>query len=593
MKRMVFVLVAFTLVVAMVLPVFGSSNVEYRQPASFWHWATGAWSPLDNFIGYGLGFVCPNSEDSYHHASSYYGSRRLSDGRMEYDCVCTYCGHTFTAYESDLKQSYDNQVSTLPAPGITSSGSIVWHAYDAFQNRGYVYCASFNINFESFSTLPFKSDRFNQKADLTLLPDEKRLKFVISSPGYYLYCGFYFDINAPISGLYALMDAPFCVSNGIRKDGSQTNLSESYERGTFVHYSVGELFSSPEMYVCSSVLDVVLGISYMYFPYYEIIPDTAIDITSDGQYGITTRPTSITGGNYGIIGDDGEIITITNNNQIINETNNTYYNPATGETKPILDWSYNYTDRSYKVTLESGDTYTITYGDENIVIKEGDVTYNIYYMVDGTGSGDPDPSPSVSVCSHVWTETSRTEPGCTSPGSASFSCEKCGEAKTDKLPATGHTWQVLRTVQTAYDEEGNLIQQGYTIYQCAVCSEQYKDDQGTGPPGGGDKDDDKETIWDKIGNFIGSIVDGIAGMVEAVLGKLLDALTALSEMLMGKVKDVVEVVLSIFDELPQLFGGFLDFLGIVFPFLPSEITLLLTFGVIAVVFIGIIKAIRR
>lgn len=194
----------------------------------------------------------------------------------------------------------------------------------------------------------------------------------------------------------------------------------------------------------------------------------------------------------------GEITTVTNNNQIINETNNTYYNPVTGETKPILDWSYNYTDRSYKVTLESGDTYTITYGDENIIIKEGDVTYNIYYMVDGTGSGDPDPSPSVSVCPHVWTETSRTEPGCTSPGSASFSCEKCGETKMDKLPATGHTWQVLRTVQTAYDEEGNLIQQGYTIYQCAVCSEQYKDDQGTGPPGGGDKDDDKETIWDKI-----------------------------------------------------------------------------------------------
>lgn len=94
-------------------------------------------------------------------------------------------------------------------------------------------------------------------------------------------------------------------------------------------------------------------------------------------------------------------------------------------------------------------------------------------------------------------------------------------------------------------------------------------------------------------NFFGSIVDGIAGIFEAILGKLLDALTALSEMLMGKVKDVVEVVLSIFDELPQLFGGFLDFLGIVFPFLPSEITLLLTFGVIAVVFIGIIKAIRR
>ena len=48
-----------------------------------------------------------------------------------------------------------------------------------------------------------------------------------------------------------------------------------------------------------------------------------------------------------------------------------------------------------------------------------------------------------------------------------------------------------------------------------------------------------------------------------------------------------------FNKVPQLFSGFLDFLGVVFPFIPSEITLLLTFGVVAVVFIGIIKAIRR
>ena len=64
-------------------------------------------------------------------------------------------------------------------------------------------------------------------------------------------------------------------------------------------------------------------------------------------------------------------------------------------------------------------------------------------------------------------------------------------------------------------------------------------------------------------------------------------------MLMGKVKDVVEVVLSVLDEVPKLFDGFLNFLGVVFPFIPPEITLLLTFGIIAVVFIGIIKALRR
>lgn len=64
-------------------------------------------------------------------------------------------------------------------------------------------------------------------------------------------------------------------------------------------------------------------------------------------------------------------------------------------------------------------------------------------------------------------------------------------------------------------------------------------------------------------------------------------------MLLGKIKTVVETVLTIFDEVPALFGGFLDFLAAIFPFLPPEITTILTFGVIAITFIGILKAVRR
>ena len=60
--------------------------------------------------------------------------------------------------------------------------------------------------------------------------------------------------------------------------------------------------------------------------------------SGDIVYSPATRPTSITG-NYGIIGDDGKLIQVTGNT-IINETNNTYYNPATGETVPITNWSY-------------------------------------------------------------------------------------------------------------------------------------------------------------------------------------------------------------------------------------------------------------
>lgn len=315
-------------------------------------------------------------------------------------------------------------------------------------------------------------------------------------------------------------------------------------------------------------------------------PDSGFDVNT--TYNINSRPTSITG-DYGIIGDNGQIIKV-DGDKIVNETNNTYYNPSTGETKTMSDWSYNYEDRSYTVTTESGDTVTITYGDENVTIKEGDTVYNVYYLVDGSGSENPGPGPDVpSVCDHTWTETSRTDPTCTTAGKVTSTCSKCNQTKTETIPATGHTWVVDRTVQTTYDEEGNLLQQGYTLYSCSVCGEQYKDMEGTGPPG----PEDEKSIWEKIGDFFGTIGGGFIDIINAIAGKLLDALISLAEMMMEKFKTIVETILSIFDEVPALFGGFLDFLGAIFPFLPPEITTILTFGVIAIAFIGILKAVRR
>lgn len=320
-------------------------------------------------------------------------------------------------------------------------------------------------------------------------------------------------------------------------------------------------------------------------------PSSALSAT----YNTTTRPTSITGGNYGIVGDNNQITKVEDNSTIINETNNTYYNPATGQTVPITGWTYDYSDRSYKVTMEGGKTSTVTYGDENISITETTVNesgdtitnnYTIYYLVDGSEN----PS-----CEHDWQESSSTDPTCTLPGKVTLSCTKCQQTKTESVPALGHDWQVKQTVTTQYDETGQLTQEGYTIFECSRCHEQYKSPDGTIPPGGGSGTDPggEETIWDKLGNLIGAIGSGAIDLIDAALGKLLDALITLAGMLVEKLKVVVETVLSIFDELPALFGGFLEFLAALFPFLPPELMTILTFGVIAVVFIGILKAVRR
>ena len=78
-----------------------------------------------------------------------------------------------------------------------------------------------------------------------------------------------------------------------------------------------------------------------------------------------------------------------------------------------------------------------------------------------------------------------------------------------------------------------------------------------------------------------------------ILGKLLDGLISRAQMLLEKLAAVVETVLSGFEEVPRLFGGFLALLAALFPYLPPELMTLLTFGMTAVIFIGILKAVRR
>ena len=109
------------------VPAFASSGSTYSQKVGFWDWAVRdpVWKFLgiSDFVGYTFGFGCPTSDDGYHHANSY--EVDWQDGT--YKCICFYCGHSFTAYESDLKQSYNDYVDTLPFTGYDSAGSFLWY----------------------------------------------------------------------------------------------------------------------------------------------------------------------------------------------------------------------------------------------------------------------------------------------------------------------------------------------------------------------------------------------------------------------------------------------------------------------------------
>ena len=597
MKKFLSLVLIIFLLFSIVMPIKAVSgdDLEYVQKPDFWTWIAGSGSILHEFVGHTMGKVCPNSEDGYHHASSYEDIGTLwLDGYFL--CRCDFCGHQFTAYASDLQQSYENQVEEMKKgkkpTQITSSGSFIIHAYDIWDGTGEVAKrnTSNSASWEQFTTLPIgpESDNWGMILGLYGFHSSSKSIFGLFDKTYdgfgtdRRWVGFAPNLIAPVSGTYRCLE---CLRYTSKLEGTDGNISyktENWNLGTFRHRSAGEVFKYSDSfmpYYEGMRAFQTLTIDF-FFPYYEVIPDTAI---SNDTYAPATRPTSITG-NYGIIGDNGQITQVTDNSSIVNETTNQFFNPATGESATISDWTYNYEDRSYTVTTETGDTVTVTYGDENITIVQGGDTYNIYYMVPG-GSGTPGPD----SCAHNWQETDKTEPTCVTAGKTVSTCALCGKTKTDPIPAAGHTWVVERTVQTSYDDEGNLLQQGYTIYQCSVCGEQYKDQQGTGPPG----EEEEKSLWEQLGDLIGSGIGGILELAGAILGKFLDALTSLVEMITDKLKGIVEGILAIFDELPALFGGFLDFLGALFPYLPEEIMTLLTFGVIAIVFIGILKAVRR
>lgn len=576
-------LLAAVLLSLAVVPCYAESD-KYTSTGTFWQAVADKWyfngTVIPAIIGTVSDKVCSESGDKKHHGSlkSYEQNPDKS-----YTAICDFCSAEFLVYDADLSAAYDDYVATLPVQGCNSDGNLIWQPLISDLSSYGVSCVNSSAVWFSFSTeysANSSGNGFSGLSSRTISVSKANMSVTVSS--------------FPVAGSYrTLASHAFTIrylgSNGI---GSvDCTYSESkWFRGSpdssmrIDSNTVSQYFSSTSASVNALT------------PVFEVVPDTAL---SGDTYNINTRPTSITGGNYGIVGDNGQITKVEDNSTIINETNNTYYNPVTGQTVPITGWTYDYSDRSYKVTMEGGKTSTVTYGDENISITETTVNesgdtitnnYTIYYLVDGSGSENP-------PCEHDWQEASSTDPTCTLPGKVTLSCTKCQQTKTETLPALGHNWQVKKTVTTQYDEEGNLTQQGYTIFECSRCHEQYKSSDGTIPPGGGSGTDpggeDKETIWDKLGNLIGAVGSGIIDLIDAALGKVLDALIVLAEKMMEKLKTVVEAVLSIFDELPALFDGFLDFLVALFPFLPAELMAILTFGIIAIVFIGIIKAVRR
>lgn len=495
-------------------------------------------------------------------------------------------GGSFSKDES--KTAYDDYVQTLPAQGYTSAGRLTWQptVSDLDLSRCEYYQPRSKSRYSSdLSVLPF------EQGTICIIPlasgNGLSYSYSTSSGVLNLYSGFDFYFQAPISGSFGLIESPRYSSRWVIDGGSVIQTSGSYSSSSFLHCSAGEILECSRLYVDGPSNYRILSFFFEhYFPFYEVIPDSSL---SETTYSTTTRPTSISGGALGIADMDasgqltGSYTKVEDNSSIVNETNNTYYNPATGVTAPITNWSYDYSDRSYKVNLEGGKTSSVTYGDENITIVETTVNesgdtitnnYTIYYLGDGSGSENPP-----STCEHTWAETSSTAPTCTVPGSKLSTCSKCQQTKKEAVPALGHDWQVKQSVTTEYDETGQLTQQGYIIFECSRCHEQYKSTDGTIPPGGGSGTDPGEEDDTTIGGLIEKLLSGVGSIVGGIIKGLLSLLTKAVEALAG----LAELFTTFVSSLVDLWGGFTSFLSAVFPFLPEEFIIIIELGLILVI----------
>ena len=129
--------ISFLVLVSLVVPTVSASEVEYVQESTFWHWLNKHGGIFNGIVAYGLGKACPESPDGYHRSASTLGEGMLWKDD-QYQCVCDYCHQHFWAVESDVKQSYDDYVQTLPAQGYDSSGGLLWSPhYSCVNVRGY------------------------------------------------------------------------------------------------------------------------------------------------------------------------------------------------------------------------------------------------------------------------------------------------------------------------------------------------------------------------------------------------------------------------------------------------------------------------
>lgn len=388
--RLPALLVALAVLIGAAAPALATEEVS--STGTIWSYLAQQ-SPdwLGTVIGTFYASACPTSSDNLHHGKIL----READKRNEYWALCDYCSKEFPAHASDLDNAYKAHVINIQNNYGTTAVGTKGILYPLTPTGKFVYgnlVSSSSCSADAgFSSAIFKAYT-PQTQTITMAPAfiSPSASAIISSPGY---ISGVWECYSPETALRpSNSDAPVSHMSFTyyQADGLSVNYV-SFQHGFKAVTPGGQFKQSDPIRIYTAVLPTEGTLFTFYYRAWLQFRPNDYDVNSFTQNigGENSRIGKFSG-NFGYYGDNGQLITA-DNVSIVNEGDKTFYNPATGQSTPIIDWSYDYGDRSYSLSLEGDLSAKVVFGDENVTIKEGDTTYNIYYI---TPIPTPEPTPS-------------------------------------------------------------------------------------------------------------------------------------------------------------------------------------------------------
>lgn len=667
-KRIISVICAITIASSCISPVFadgfGGGSRTYK-PTTFWDivydllfgdsssgtgisgGSRGGWSGGGGFSGgdRGGGFGGGGFGGSGGSSGSGSGSGETGGGSSGggSDTPTT---PTWTSPD-DMKLDYNQYVDQLPASGYTSDGYLLWQpnwsdVCNWSDVRGFSAGSVFSINtdgelvYGSSYNADFHDIRISGPCILVNLAygDSRLYSFNLGNTDKSL------RFTVPVSGVYTLVwSSPFLECTKLSVDGGSVTgksvdgtwkqyQSEGYKwtvsSGSNVYANfVGSRYTNKVELSGSDRRIIAIRT-----PVWKVVPASTV---INNNYTINTRVDNLTG--IYVDNSDNYYTDVT----IVDETNNRYYDMTTKTYYDIKSWSYDYSSRTYFLTLDNDVALTVQFGDTNVTITTNNVSNTYNYVVEDDSGSDPD---TPTTCKHDWQETIDTAPTCLESGHASYTCSKCGETYEQILAAKGHDWKVIEHVNMVYNSDGTVATQGHTLYECSVCGEQWYTDTGAPPPDVsgssnilawlqefkiwlGDKLDNlfsgsgSNNFWtstkDTVADVLSSLLEALLGFITDILGAILDLVKELLSFFFDLLSSVVISGISgffsglkdsrLFDfaqkgedgsvtALPDGVAAVFAFFSGVLLALPVELRSLLFFGTALVVLIGVINIIR-